>query len=1811
MTKASPSLESPPDLRLSQFGSFEQFINVPAYDLGGLTGEYLKTNSSPGYAVLPSDLAEGSGELVFICDSAYSLKGIYAVVDGQKRPLRIGFDAFRNDPATSKQNMLYLLNMEQIIAADTASKSIEDFFRDFVISPPTLTPTSTDSGELKPTVKTLAELNEENNYLSDVKIQEMVAEATEKRAHWSGSPTFVFLEQTASKIQSLSDAYEHFLAKYGVTEVAKQIMQCIIELIGIDWSCEARLEAAFNYLGVEKFRKNVLLPYFEIAGWGEDVRAKSTANVYAQTEAALEPVRQRRRETYYGSLAKIDSSYMFMSAETLDAAFESAAGAKQGLADLDASSARRAQLVDFTEDAALFIEELGEKFELESICENLASYLSQLMDIVTDIGFNDLSFNIEMPNPPKIGLPTIKPIATGGLLDAIGEAMKEALKEALEKAMVGLVQMLLKTILRICQDLRDMVKAGQQVGDAPKVPLSAAELQGLLDGLFGPGGNTGQGALPKFTPPFELSVSSDNTAARLQILLDEITSKVSPGTLCNLLNGVASAATLKSTLKTARRHPELRDVFLDVETTRQIFMRLGSLVSPGFCASLLSFDEDIIDDTCDIPPTGNLGQRNQKDYQDLKQDLDAQLQQYLKLASGDQNQIIDNLIEPPCNPPPSDPASATPPKPPIVNWKALPVVEASNKVAIDVFYANIKQGFDSNIPSSYKNTIKLSNKPTVREAELTAKDWDRVEEIVAALSDTFGIDPDDSPGDAGSVLFIAKKIAISEKLMAIKSSPGFVRFISRVVPLAQADIINRGGLTPAGLARIKRFLNSHYLGTPNDGTNIPQISDVFLRGYDHPGAQDAPYADNTFKGFKIEYENELPGELPPLSEVMNQIGNATLDVADGTVGTLKGSVPGPNHEWWDSHRWNSRQITKIPTRERTLSYPATEVVEKQLSKQFNQFAYGKSSEYKFDKNTGSELKFEMELGFALIDEVDTDANDRDEFRAVYGNTSKVTQQTKVDGQWVAGKSLTNAEEYDVNYYDIVENGEADPRIGQEKNEMFLEKIDLYFQRRQGKSLTEVLEEEAPASLTAFNEKLKKSYMMQCLLYTADVVATAPSGPIQEPADLTEIEFTPLRQERMWRSKGFVERPLPEGTPAAPGKPIDFMEIPATAPHGDLTSLRALKKLVKDAFQETPVCDPEGSPLEGKNIPQLAKAALLGVIYLYMRAYTLQFFMKIYPFSVQYSLIDICRSNLVPLHIAQKFKAELSQDPGFYCDFMEIASSIMRERKVKNEELVGRDPITERPIEISSQDDMLVFFIKEQIVSLNDEFEYIIKDHLKKMEDLGVKTGGAWERVRRAKKKKPLDFFLMSPDTLNCASNYIFFTGDAANEKYVGKDGGKFYFEKYIRVIDKPQGEMPQDNAITDLLVNRRPPLFEERQLDLPNSFADSVIAVSTPDLTNVVNIQDWNTFWQNTPASTRPASDFFESLSLGVRLVYVPPYGGSTADTSPFADPRVAAVMTPEFSRNEKAGRLLQVNSRDFRDRRQIISLPLMEKELDLIDNIFNSVTTITDEQTKSLRSDLESDQEFKFLFDYVFPTDRLFADAFINVNLDVSQNYRETNSSYTAVKRGLRNLFYVLINDDPINQCKEYEDADIMASLRGLDWNSIMEDMGIDIAQLTFDFFASILMAAINILGSAIDPFGLLKLVLCPLIPTEGDFGGFGRTIKKEWDCLTLPPFPQLPSSDSPTACKPGGLSPECLNVPQYTVVKNTEGKHLLKIPEEFEEQTYTTKEALEVAKTQHQEAVRDQQEIALAANDGKSEQSPLSDWALAATPPAEPDDS
>ena len=61
-----------------------------------------------------------------------------------------------------------------------------------------------------------------------------------------------------------------------------------------------------------------------------------------------------------------------MSEQELETAFENASTAKQGLADLNASSAQRAQLVDSTEDAALFIEELGEKFELESICENLS-----------------------------------------------------------------------------------------------------------------------------------------------------------------------------------------------------------------------------------------------------------------------------------------------------------------------------------------------------------------------------------------------------------------------------------------------------------------------------------------------------------------------------------------------------------------------------------------------------------------------------------------------------------------------------------------------------------------------------------------------------------------------------------------------------------------------------------------------------------------------------------------------------------------------------------------------------------------------------------------------------------------------------------------------------------------------------------------------------------------------------------------------------------------------------------------------------------------------------------------------------------------------------------------------------------------------------------------------------------------------------------------------------------------------------------------------------------------------------------------------
>jgi len=1836
---------SPSGPQLSQFDSFTQLV-APSRYFEGSAAEYLETNSSHGYEVKPRELAEKKGELVFICDSAYSLKGIYAIVNGQKRPLRIGFGAFRNDLAVSKQNILYLINMEQIVEADLAKKSIGDFLRDFVISPPTLTPTSTEKGKLHDSVKTLQQLNEENNYLSDVKIQEMVAEATEKRAHWSGSPTFVFLEQTTSKIQSISDAYEHFLAKYGVTEVAKQIMQCIIELIGIDWSCEARLEAAFNYLGVEEFRKNVLLPYFEIAGWGADALAKSTASTYAQAEAALEPVRQRRRETYYGSLAKIDSSYMFMSAEDLEKAFESAAGAKQGLAELDAQTTKRASFVDFSEDAALFIEELGERFELESICENLASYLSQLMDIVTDIGFNDLSFSFKMPNPPKIGLPTIKPIATGALLDAIGEAMKEALQEAIEKATAGLVRALLKTILRICQDLRNAVKAGKQVGDTPKVPISAADLQGLLDGLFGPDGNSGKGALPKFKAPFELSVSSDNTAAQLQLFLDEITSKMLPSTLCNLLNGVASSATLKSTLKSARRHPELRDVFLDADTTRQVFLRLGSLVSPGFCASLLSFNEDIIDDTCDIPPpSDNLGQRNQKDYQDLKQDLDAQLQQYLKLASGDQSQIMDNLIEPPCNPPPADPASATPPKPPVVNWKAIPVVEASNNTAINVFYANIKQRFASNIPSSYKNTIKLSDEATTREAPLTAADYARALEIQQAYSRASDGDED------ANTLFAAKKIAISEKLTAMSASPGFVRFITPgIVPLAHADFVKdefslAGGRGSGGSVR-RQVLNLHYFGEPEE-TDLPSLPDVlFLQG-DMLGA---PYSGNTFDDFVIIYENSLPGPTPPLSEVMHQIENAAV-VAPATIGTLDGQIPNHRH-----NQWNSRQITRIPERAQTLLYPATEVVDK-LSKQFKQFAYNNISEVKFNKEPNSKLEFKMNLSQVLTDKIDTGANDRDEFRAFYNNSTEVTQPAAAEDP-----SLTNVEQYDVNYYDIVENG-TDPELkppGEEKSEMFLKKIDRYFQLRADVSLADDVDK----------FKFKKAYMMQCLLYTAEVIDTAPNGPIQTADDLTNIEFTPSRQDRTWRANGFIERPPLDGAPVAPGKPIDFMEIPPSVPHGDLTSMRALKKLVKDAFQETPVCDPAGSPLEDKNIPQLAKAALLGVIYLYMRTYTLQFFMKIYPFSVQYSLLDICRSNLVPLHIAQKFKADLSQDAGFYCDFMEIAGSIMRERKIRNDELVSRDPITGRPIEMNSQDDMLVFFIKEQIASLNEEFEYIIEDHLKEMEGLNLLTPEkqrAWERVRRDKKKKPLDFFLLDPDTLDCASNYAFYT-NPSGEKYEGSSGGKFYFEKYIRVIDKPEDQMPQNNAITNLLsivrvppatgTKRRAAMIEEAWLQHPLQGHPYYHRIqdffSKPDLVNVVNIEDWSAFWDDAREQegisdlllTNKPSDFFESVSLGVRLVYVLPYSQFPGDPalppvddpdnilgvdghSIFADPEtLVSVMNPEFSRNEKAGRLLQVTHTVPPMTRQIISLPLMEREFDLIASgdswsrvAARSNNHLAAQNTRivDLRSELENEPEFKFLFDYIFPTDRLFADAFVNVNLNVSQNYRETNNSYTAVKRALRNLFYVLINDDPINKCKEYEDADIMASLMGLDWGSIMEDMGIDIIQITFDFFASILMAAVNILGSAIDPFGLLKLVLCPLIPTEGEFGGFGRTIKKEWDCLTLPPFPQLPSSDSPTACKTGGLSPECLNVPQYTIIKGPDGNQLLEIPEEFKPGlgpndpviTYTTKEALDTAKETRQDAERAATRIALDASDNKSEQSPLSAWAFSASPPAEPDDS
>jgi hypothetical protein len=799
------------------------------------------------------------------------------------------------------------------------------------------------------------------------------------------------------------------------------------------------------------------------------------------------------------------------------------------------------------------------------------------------------------------------------------------------------------------------------------------------------------------------------------------------------------------------------------------------------------------------------------------------------------------------------------------------------------------------------------------------------------------------------------------------------------------------------------------------------------------------------------------------------------------------------------------------------------------------------------------------------------------------------------------ESLTDIQEYNIKYHDTLQ----EPVPSTVNNEE--SKYKLLFEYIDNLAASKGLDiGGSPAvSRPHFDQARKTEYRRLCASYVERLITEARSQPVfSDPASLTTVEFIPKEFERLERSRGFMRQRQP-GLNASGLPRQKWIKLPADAPHGDLLGLTAAKEKVKDDFAKNPVCDPVGDPAKAKNLSQLSQASILGIIYLYMRIYCVEFILKMYPTVARFDMLDMFRSNAIPLYITQRINMQFSRDEGFHCDFMQMVSKIMRDRKNRGDTSLKVDPLGGQPIDLVTMDDKLVFLIKEQAPSLVAEFDYIMASHVAEKTVDGSPIPEGWEVLANpALKTTAASLFRGSGDLYESPQSQIVGSPSAKHTNWMslddaglwrppndGNNRGQFFFQRYIRVVDSPVINGAVQNSTETAIRNRQRTEISQEMLrnsvqGIQGEAQDAVIdAIKQPDLYGVVNYKQWNRYWRQSVLPTInswvPPSTYFQKLALGVRLVYLPPSPKFVAEL----DNLVEATNTygkifekPEFagpistlSNNEKAYVTYEwgASRADQIAAVTTTTLPMIEEEYILLDDEYDLGIVLDDwkaglganEKFSELQRKIEMSTEYKLLYDYIVPVNRLYSMAFITLNTLSTNAYRDSSLAFESAKSALKSLFYVLLDDKPLG-CEDTSVTDAYDALTGDWWNALHTDFGIDLAKMVTDAIIAILAAGINVLGAHIDPFGLIKLIVCPFLPTPSGpdapdelVRNITQRIKKEWGCWSLPPFPEFPDYVKPTGgsalgtgCPTGQLAQtaRCEKIPNYVVLENSEGQEL-----------------------------------------------------------------
>ena len=1758
---------------LEELRKFEDLITCDSY--GGALVSLLDVNADvTGHPIsLPKLKNDPQGAVTLLYNENYGLQGVYVSMTNPnltapttpdyKYPIKVAFEEFRNDRAFSSRNICYLANMVSIIDDHRRGKNWKYIIENYVAVPPVLK--DRFQATKTPGIKTREELNNENAMLGDRALQKEILEKSIKSKHASGDPTFEFIEETIARLNSIEDAYKEYLDRYGMEWVIKEIILCLMNILGLPLDCPTQVRMALEYMGLEEFRQTVLVPYAEFAGENlvgmQNLAHQSMTRNLNTHKRREQEVSQRYYQNQY-RLAYDDG----MSRQERAILEETQQDLKRQMQGLQHNQRAAAAWQKHNQDVAAYAAKLGRMFDLEQICRYASDIFRFLMEEWKFPPEEELTAeDNRIKNQAKIKIPDFP---TSGLFEAIAKIIEDAIKEALRQVILELVRGLMRLIKMICNDLKIGINKGQKKGDA-QLPVGADQLRDLLSDLFGAQQGTRDPSLMDAVDPYLNAINPQpsaqdqglggDLAEQLAQIIDQLAALLLPSEICDLINGSPSTALITKIKRRFSKVPGFSSLFADDDQIIAFFAALGRKMDPQFCEALTAIDPSDIEDLCELPPgtladANNLGENNVDNYDALKQQLKdllnklAALLAQLQGGGNPAQDAIPPILGDPCQDVERPEGAPPPPPPPLIKWKDMPVVANANKLAVDTFYTEVVQHYQKSVPTILSASMMDGRILATTEYRLTEADEVKATDFI---EHAFGQDHDASDDDR----IQARILYLGQILESLERNPDFVKLEVRraIGGGSETGIPGRPG-PPGGYAVAESVIGK--LKNPGAYVAYPSMPGLFA------GAQNM--VGDTLNGKSFTYRMWTDRKQPFARSVLEH----TIQ-ADGGQG--------PSSPTGESYGSIFKFSTTNSTHEIQLAINGGNVSHNiEMPYPAAPFIAGLDNEFRQEFGTlknfmpVGKLQFTVQPTLRITNPVQQLPGRPDLFTISYKKRVEARQDFNQDGNFgdpidssLIGEGFSGIfgeEEYNIFFNDYYRTTPGSPQTGKEVQFMDFVRARVEAQYGQGQpsSIAVRPRQQRPLEEKIYNRLSARftdtvTYQMCRGASSAGAHWTAQNvNPLFDPEEVSDIQFIPTSNARIKRSKGYVKAPNPEllgpNGPEEGWWKVDTETHPDFA-YGDLLNITALKDKVMAAISADPACEDENDPWADKNLSDLEKAAVMGVMYLILRAYTLEFILTVLPFTLTFKISDMFKSNVLPLMIVQHLKMDLSQDKRYYCEFMKAVNKVISDRRKKGDPSIQHDPLApEFPAMLRTDEEKLVFLLKEQVLPLEREFNYIIETHAAAENDrAGVNSPWApgADGFPAPWRPRNLKDIICNPNPLAghhtpSVGGTLFYSMFRFPTLHVDPEHPHVYLQHYYRIVWK--SDVPQQ--IIDAWNNYYLSQMNIGTITDPaGGWPEPLIGVKP----SVVGVQEFRAFAAQRPANTN-MSDYIEDLRLGTRLMFTPGIqaaGGCDDRNEVMATQGRAAAngATDEANYIAECAGLTSANGdlqldqvAAYRERafymidhidgsyRLTYTIPIAsaERSVSIDRQGWGHVPAGT---TQELEEEMYTSPEATRLLEYIYPTYRYCGSAFVMVETLVSMDYYKTDTVFAGMKVALRNLFFILINEDAFGANTGQGSDEWSLALTGLDWEKMMSAFSLDPMKIIIDTVMSIIIGILQLMAATFDPWGLIRWVLCPQIKPDdwGAMGGMARTIKKAWDCGKggpgWPDFPfPFPDTDDPS---------------------------------------------------------------------------------------------